>query len=205
MKEIDLKIALLKYLISQYRGAIVGAEVSYLFGSRRADMVMLNEDKTTVYEIKTENDSIARLKGQIGDYRNFFDYCYVVGESKNIAAIRKAVSNSVGIMSVTNGQVVVVRESRLFKKQKKIILSSIFGLDRLKSLSGRKKNASQIELAKAVARKLSLPELKMEVRRYLMGQYEAGYSMLLSEIKQEITEDDIKTITQKMPVRFEIP
>lgn len=205
MKEIDLKIALLKYLISQYRGAIVGAEVSYLFGSRRADMVMLNEDKTTVYEIKTENDSIARLKGQISDYRNFFDYCYVVGESKNIAAIRKAVSNSVGIMSVTNGQVVVVRKSRLFKKQKKIILSSIFGLDRLKSLSGRKKNASQIELAKAVAKKLSLPELKMEVRQYLMGQYEAGYSMLLSEIEQEITEDDIKTITQKMPVRFEIP
>lgn len=204
MKEIDLKIALLKYLISRYPDAIVGAEVSYLFGSRRADMVMLYEDKMTVYEIKTENDSIARLNGQINDYKNFFDCCYVVGESTNITAIRRVVSNSVGIMCVTNGQVEVIRESRLFKKQQKITLSSIFGIERLKSLSGSAKKASQIELAKKVAKKFSLPELKAEVRRYLISQYGARFSMLLSEIEQEITADDIKTITQKMPVRFEI-
>ncbi len=204
MKEIDLKIALLKYLISRYPDAIVGAEVSYLFGSRRADMVMLYEDKMTVYEIKTENDSIARLNGQINDYKNFFDCCYVVGESTNITAIRRVVSNSVGIMCVTNGQVEVIRESRLFKKQQKITLSSIFGIERLKSLSGSAKKASQIELAKKVAKKFSLPELKAEVRRYLISQYGPRFSMLLSEIEQEITADDIKTITQKMPVRFEI-
>lgn len=79
MKEIDLKIALLKYLISRYPDAIVGAEVSYLFGSRRADMVMLYEDKMTVYEIKTENDSIARLNGQINDYKNFLIVAMLLG------------------------------------------------------------------------------------------------------------------------------
>lgn len=205
MKEINLKIALLKHLISRYPDAIVGAEVSYLFGSRRADMVMLHEDKTTVYEIKTENDSIGRLCGQINDYKNFFDYCYVVGEPTNIKAIRKVVSNGVGIMCVTNDQVELIRESRLFKKQKKIILSSVFGIDRLKTLSGSTQSASQIDLAKVVAKKFSLPDLKAEVRRYLMSQYRGRFSILLSEIKQEITEDDIKTITQKMPVRFEIP
>ncbi len=38
MKKNDIKIALLKYLISRSPNAIVGAEVSYLFGSLRGSI-----------------------------------------------------------------------------------------------------------------------------------------------------------------------
>lgn len=202
MKEIDIKIALLKYLISRHPKGIVGAEVSYLFGARRADMIMIYNNAITVFEIKSENDSINRLKGQISDYKDFFDFCYVVGESSNIQSINEVVSKSVGIMCVEGNQVKLIRGAHLFKAQKKITLASVFGVDKLKSMVGRKKNVSQVDLANIVAKKLTLNELKKEVREYLLEQYRARFEILLSEISQEITEDDLQTITQKVPIEF---
>ena len=59
-----------------------------------------------------------------------------------------------------------------------------------------------MDLANIVAKKLTLNELKKEVREYLLEQYRARFEILLSEISQEITEDDLQTITQKVPIEF---
>lgn len=66
----------------------------------KADLVMFN-GTSTVYEIKTELDSLQRLEGQINSYLKCFDKVYVVTYEKNIEKIKQVVPNQVGIIILT--------------------------------------------------------------------------------------------------------
>lgn len=66
-------------------------------GSSRADTVILN-GTSTVYEIKSKYDSLARLDRQITDYQNVFDRIFVVTSIEKVKSVLKMVDPIVGIM-----------------------------------------------------------------------------------------------------------
>ncbi len=85
-------------------------------GQCRADVVILN-GTSTVYEIKSQFDSFARLDTQINAYRDIFDYIYVVTSENQANNLLKKLPEMVGIMSISDDKSInTLRESSSNKK-----------------------------------------------------------------------------------------
>jgi hypothetical protein len=81
-------------------------------GDCKADVAILN-GTTTVYEIKSERDSLSRLDRQIAMYRQVFASVYVTAGENHIDAVLKAVPTDVGVMKVDRRYYTeTVREAR---------------------------------------------------------------------------------------------
>jgi hypothetical protein len=70
-------------------------------GNAKADVAILN-GTTTVYEIKSERDSTARLVKQIEAYNRVFARTYVVAGSNYVEAVKSLVEPEVGILRLTS-------------------------------------------------------------------------------------------------------
>ncbi|MDH0340338.1 sce7726 family protein [Chromobacterium haemolyticum] len=80
-------------------------------GSSKADLVILN-GTSTVYEIKSERDSLNRLEKQIENYRKVFAKIYIIAAENFTEELIKNISNDIGIMSLTTrNRIHTIRES----------------------------------------------------------------------------------------------
>lgn len=70
-------------------------------GLSKADLVLLN-GTGTIYEIKSERDSLERLTKQIADYQQVFSCVNVITCSKQIKAVLTSVPESVGVLTLSN-------------------------------------------------------------------------------------------------------
>jgi hypothetical protein len=66
-------------------------------GECKADVAILN-GTATVYEIKSERDSLSRLERQVAAYATVFAKVYVIAAESHVQAVAKAVPEFVGIM-----------------------------------------------------------------------------------------------------------
>lgn len=66
-------------------------------GNSRLDFGRIN-GKSYAYEIKTELDSLSRLKDQIADYERVFEYINVVVHEKHLKKIKSMLPRKVGII-----------------------------------------------------------------------------------------------------------
>jgi len=200
MKELQIKTQLVEYLIEQNNDIILGAEVPFQYGSRRADIISLSTDIASVYEIKGAGDSTIRLEYQIKSYKKYFDYCFIVCEESNLNQVRKAIKNEVGLLVISlDGQIRQIRKSRQFKRLDKEVLASTLPVTLLKKNVSDKKLRSQHELCEAIAKKMSLIEIKGVSRNNLTSRYRQMSDLLKNETLKKITSDDIMTITNRPP------
>ncbi|WP_372373763.1 sce7726 family protein [Vreelandella venusta] len=80
-------------------------------GSSKADLVILN-GTATVYEIKSERDSLARLATQVENYKRVFAKVNVIASEGHIDEIIETVPNDVGVMCLSKRfQITTVREA----------------------------------------------------------------------------------------------
>lgn len=83
----------------------------FRIGASKADLIILN-GTATVYEIKSERDSLALLQKQIEDYRRVFAHINVVASEDHLRGIFEAVPSDVGVMCLTKRyQIRVEREA----------------------------------------------------------------------------------------------
>ena len=68
-------------------------------GSCRADLVILN-GTATVYEIKSDRDSLARLDNQIRHYQRVFAKVYVIAGAGHVDAVLAATPPEVGVLNL---------------------------------------------------------------------------------------------------------
>lgn len=81
-------------------------------GDCKADLAILN-GTATVYEIKSERDSLSRLERQIETYKGFFATVYVIAGDKHIDSIRSLVSSDVGVLKLSaRHQISTLREAK---------------------------------------------------------------------------------------------
>ncbi len=69
-------------------------------GSCKADLVILN-GTATVYEIKSERDSLARLLNQVENYKRVFATVNVIVGESHVDSVRLLVPDDVGIMCLS--------------------------------------------------------------------------------------------------------
>ena len=81
-------------------------------GSCKADLVILN-GTATVYEIKSERDSLVRLENQVLNYKRVFAKVNVISSEDHIDGILETVPDDVGIMCLTKRyQIKTIREAK---------------------------------------------------------------------------------------------
>lgn len=80
-------------------------------GECKADVAILN-GTATVYEVKSERDSLARLERQIRAYTRVFAKVYVIASESHIRAVLNSVPESVGILCLNRRhQISTLREA----------------------------------------------------------------------------------------------
>jgi hypothetical protein len=80
-------------------------------GECKADLAILNRT-ATVYEVKSDRDSLSRLERQVTAYAEVFARVYVIAAEDHIDAVRGSVPESVGILRLTGRhQISTLREA----------------------------------------------------------------------------------------------
>lgn len=70
-------------------------------GACKADLAILN-GTATVYEIKSERDSLARLANQVDNYKLVFAKVYVIASEGHVPGVLDTVPSDVGVMMLTS-------------------------------------------------------------------------------------------------------
>lgn len=80
-------------------------------GSSKADVVILN-GTATVYEIKSERDTLARLANQVENYKRVFARVNVIASEGHLEGVLKKVPEDVGVVCLSKRyQISTVREA----------------------------------------------------------------------------------------------
>jgi hypothetical protein len=80
-------------------------------GVCKADLAILN-GTATVYEIKSERDSLARLGNQVENYKRVFARAYVIASEDHVAGALDTVPDDVGVMMLSSRyRISTVREA----------------------------------------------------------------------------------------------
>lgn len=80
-------------------------------GSCKDDLAILN-GTATVYEIKSERDSLARLTNQVENYKRVFAKVFVIASESHIAGVLDTVPGDVGVMMLgSRYRISTVREA----------------------------------------------------------------------------------------------
>lgn len=80
-------------------------------GACKADLAILN-GTATVYEIKSERDSLARLANQVANYKQVFAKVYVIASEGHVTGVLDTVPDDVGVMMLgSRYRITTVREA----------------------------------------------------------------------------------------------
>ncbi len=89
-------------------------------GKCKADAVVIN-GTSTVYEIKSDFDSFARLESQVKAYYQTFDHINVITSNTQATKLESVLPDAVGILVLTNRyKISTIRESKSNKKNIKL-------------------------------------------------------------------------------------
>lgn len=99
-----------KLLLGRHSLNTTTALTEVTVGKAKADFILIN-GKAIVYEIKTELDSLDRLKGQLENYFKAFSNVYVITDESHIGKIEEKLKNSnVGICVLTQRNTISERQ-----------------------------------------------------------------------------------------------
>lgn len=162
-------------------------------GSRKADVAILN-GTTTVYEIKSERDSLSRLDEQLINYRKVFASVFVIAGEKHMAAILNAAPADVGVMRLSpRFQISTVRNA--VNEPHRICPSAVF------------QTLRTAEVADIVVQAgMSIPDVpNTRLRTELRGLFEtlapkAVHDGMLRTLKRTRDLQPLATLVDQLPV-----
>lgn len=208
MRENDLKIELLKYLLKKkVNWSFLASEVPFLGLSRFIDICAGTLKSTYAFEIKGDYDRLSRLDGQLKDMLLSFDFVFVVTTEKHIRNVLKKVPKKVGVLLWDAKKIKLVKKPICNKKLNPISLLSFVSkneiLKHYRPLISNT-NASAFEIRREVARKLNINELIKLKRNFLKNKYQRRTTVFLKEIGSRITTDDLEILSSDYPTDLKI-
>lgn len=108
----EIKIKLLDTLLKKYTNPILSNELLFSKNRRRADIVLLKNNKIVAFEIKGDTDDTRRLSLQIKDYLLTFDEVNIICTEKYLKNISHLIPKSVGII-IFNGRFKPLRKAKV--------------------------------------------------------------------------------------------
>lgn len=182
----DIREPLFDFLEEKYGKIRILEEKN--IGRVRADVVMVTPDALFGIEIKSDNDTYERLKKQVRNYNQYYDYNIIVVGSRHATHVAEHVSDWWGIISVEeiDGRLdfYVVREPSRNPKVK---------LEKKIEILWRP------ELAR-IQEKNHLPKYKEKSKRFVQDVLLTRVSpeILWPEVSEELFERDYNTIAEEI-------
>lgn len=192
-----IKTRLIDYLLENYETELIGLEVPYLFGYRRADLVTIINNKTVAFEIKSELDSLSKLHAQIGDYIDVFNEVYVVlAEKYKRSSIVSKLPQKVGIYYIDkNNKISLQRKA----KEQKILnpekLIYFFKKDEMIRLNNINSDFSLRKTREKFLKQNSIKNIVEYSKNILRNKYKEQFRTFLNEKGEYTIKDDLYLLT----------
>ena len=161
-------------------------------GKSKADIVIFN-GTSTVYEIKTELDSLNRLETQLEDYLKCFDKIYVVTTLENIKKLENRLSEKIGLIEYTKKH--TLKEHKKAESNKRNIdKKSLFSLFRKNEM---------LNIIKKIG--FEIPDVHPRYLReecekiFLKLSNEEAHNIAIEEIKKRKIKNEQKEIIEMAP------
>lgn len=135
--EAEIKSSVINYLIDQNflnSDASIVSEFNVGDFSRRVDLALIRPNRMMAFEIKSEADSLIRLKGQINKYLEYFDKVTVVVAPKYVSKVIEATPLNVAVWEIDGALIRVKRKGRIVPINDKTKLIEMMGVGELASL-----------------------------------------------------------------------
>ena len=180
---IQIKTSFIDYLLNNYETELIGIEVPYLFGYRRADLVAIINNKTVAYEIKSELDSLSKLSAQIDDYVDVFNEVYVVlAEKYKRSSIISKLPQKVGIYYIDQNNKISLqrkaKEQRILNPEKLIYF---FKKEEMVRLGNMDSNFSLRKTREKFLKQNSIKNIVEYSKNILRNKYQDKYKTFQSE------------------------
>jgi hypothetical protein len=114
----SIKSQIIDFLMSSFSNDLfIGNEVMYGTKRKLIDLLVLDKNQLIAIEIKADNDDLRRLQEQINESKKIFDFIIVCTTMAHLEKVKQLLSNDIGIYSVAERDIKVIRKP---KKQKKL-------------------------------------------------------------------------------------
>lgn len=195
-----LKAALIDHLLACDDAIVLGAEVPFSDGRRKADLIATGNN-VAAYEIKSDRDSLDTLERQLDDYTKCFEQVYVVGGPSQIRQLKARIPKSVGLIRVDE-HVQPLRPAHIRSNLVKAELAKLFSrneLDRLLSERGKRpryaKALTASELRTIVLRTFRRSDLVEFARTALASRLENRFEHFIRHRGQITHTEDLYYLT----------
>ncbi|WP_271950358.1 sce7726 family protein [Ruegeria faecimaris] len=164
--------------------------------SSKADLVILN-GTATVYEIKSERDSLGRLAKQITDYQRVFAKVFVIAGADHIEEVAKQVPEHVGILCLKRwNRISTIRDAQSCLE----LIDSSCVLDSLRS------SEAKLVLERVGLSVPNVPNTKM--RAALLEEFEqldtdVLHRTMVAVLKSSRNLSSLHYFVQKMPLSLQ--
>ncbi|WP_440255272.1 sce7726 family protein [Candidatus Avelusimicrobium sp.] len=198
----EIKINLIDLLVKKHLNPVLGNELLFSKNKRRADIVLLNNNKIIAFEIKGDTDDTRRLSSQIRDYLSTFDEINIICTKKHLKRITCLIPNSVG-MIIFDGKFKSIRKA---KKNTRVTKENlIFFMRKSELLKNFKIGTTQDttdEIRNKVARKCPLKTIKRVAFLSLQKRLTPISKLFLKDKGVVTINDDLLTLTGEVgPIR----
>ena len=180
MKDQDVRAAVHHKLLKEVHSdpdCLVIDEFSISLGASRADITVIN-GVMHGYELKSEYDSLERLPLQIKHYSCVMDKVTLIVAEKHLFGALELIPDWWGVKTVTVGpkgaiHIKHMRGEKLNRQHNSLILAQLLWKDECLEILERwgcskgYKSKPRFELWNAVAEKIPVPDLRLEVRTAL--------------------------------------
>ena len=199
-REMHVKAAVIDRLLASPHmdsDAVLISEMTIAKWSRRADMVLAN-GLLWAFEIKSDLDSLARLPGQMEDFRHYFEKFTVVAAERFEKAIIAMVPDGVGVWILgPDGETKqkIASKQSVLTKDAYLSLMTATELRGLAVANGRRppKAAPRGEL-EAVARDLPVRDLASAARNAVKCRHRARHLEFIGRQRRVGTLEAISTL-----------
>lgn len=171
-------------------------EIPYLYGNRKADLVVIHDNKSIAFEIKSELDSLTKLNEQIQDYQEVFNEVYVVIADKfKTSKEIENLSKNIGVIVEKDGMLKIRRIAKhrtMLKKDKTIYflhkneMLEHLNINKYLSING---------VRKKFLNKFNNKEVYNIVLLALIKRYNAKFKLFCSDRGKYTHKEDLKILT----------
>lgn len=197
MNEKDIKIILYKYLLKKERQSIVVPEITlgtskYMNtkGAARADIFHINNHDISIFEIKSERDSLSRLPKQVEMYKKYANNVSVVIGSKFMNKI-DFLSDDIGIYTYNEKTIKCIRKPNYKAISIDMYIDYWWSVELKKVFKGMK-NSSSLSLDSGRQKLLSVLSHE-QIKRLTIFRLKERYFRESEAIKKLILNKNLDT------------
>ena len=206
--EAEAKAALLNLLRGRRtirQGTTVISELGLGGYKNRADLVIVN-DRTHCFEVKTKLDTLARLDRQIEAYSATFDLVSVVAAARHMNAVISRVPTWVGLYEIhdrTGGPVVKsIRVAQISPVRTKLSLIRSLPLFALRQSVGKGEASWRRAEYETAAETLAARLLRLHFANFLRQRFQqTSAEMMQGAVGRPINAVDVKRLSIWRPLR----